>query len=216
MNSKLYVKNPDESDLGRKIISHSISFIKDKGFEEFTFKKLAKEIKSTEAGVYRYFENKHLLLTYLTAWYWSWLEYQIKVNTTNVKDKELKLNKVIELIMMNGSHAIKSDYIDEYNLHQIIVNDSVKTYHNHRVSKDNKDQLFQPYKELCAFIGSIILEFNPKYAYPKSLASSIIEIAHAQVYFMNNLPKLTDFGDNKDEAQIISFLQHLLFSSLKK
>ena len=49
MNNKLYLKNPDESELGRKIISHSITMIKDKGFEEFTFKKLAKNIGSTEA-----------------------------------------------------------------------------------------------------------------------------------------------------------------------
>jgi len=216
MNNKLYLKNPDESELGRKIISHSITMIKDKGFEEFTFKKLAKNIGSTEAGIYRYFENKHCLLTYLTAWYWSWLEYQIQVQTNNMKDIELKLNKVIELVMMKSSHNVKSDYINENNLHRIIINDSTKTYHNQRVSQDNKDQFFNPYKDLCAFIGSVILEFNPKYAYPVSLASTIIEIAHAQVYFLYNLPKLTDFGDSKDEAQIISFLQHLTFSSLSK
>jgi hypothetical protein len=31
---------------------------------------------------------------------------------------------------------------------------------------------------------------------------------------MNNLPSLTDFGKNKDEAEIVSFLEDLVFSSL--
>ena len=51
------------------------------GFEQFTFKKLARAIGSTEASVYRYFDNKHRLLTYLIAWYWKWMEYQINYRT---------------------------------------------------------------------------------------------------------------------------------------
>ncbi len=216
MNNKLYLRNPDESDLGKKIISESITLIKKNGFESFTFKKLAKSISSTEAGIYRYFENKQRLLTYLTAWYWSWLEYQIHVQTNNMKDKELKLTRVIEIIMMKLESEIKSDYIDEDNLHQIIINESVKTYHNHKVSQNNKDQIFKPYKDLCSSFGDIILEFNSKYKHPKTLASTIIEVAHAQTYFMHNLPSLTDFGDNKDEDQIIEFLESITFSLLKK
>ena len=37
--------------------------------EEFTFRKLAQKINTTEASVYRYFENKHRLLIYILAWY---------------------------------------------------------------------------------------------------------------------------------------------------
>ena len=62
MNEKLFLRNPEESELGRKIIEFSIILIHKIGFEAFTFKKLAKEINTTEAGVYRYFENKHRLL----------------------------------------------------------------------------------------------------------------------------------------------------------
>lgn len=35
------------------------------GYEAFTFKKLAEDIGTTEAGIYRYFENKYKLLVYL-------------------------------------------------------------------------------------------------------------------------------------------------------
>jgi hypothetical protein len=41
-------------------------------------------------------------------------------------------------------------------------------------------------------------------------------MAHFQNFFMNNLPSLTDFGQDKDEAKIVKFLEDLVFSSIKK
>ena len=64
LNNGLYLKEPQDSKLGRNIIKHSILLIDKFGFESFTFKKLAEEINSTEASIYRYFENKHLLLLF--------------------------------------------------------------------------------------------------------------------------------------------------------
>ena len=54
-----YLREPESTELGRRIISESIRMIDALGFEQFTFKKLGAEIGSTEASVYRYFENKH-------------------------------------------------------------------------------------------------------------------------------------------------------------
>ena len=67
-----------------------------------------------------------------------------------------------------------------------------------------------------AVIADIILESNPKYKYPRSLASTIIEMAHFQNFFMTNLPSLTDFGKTKDELKVVSFLEDLVFSSIRK
>ncbi|WP_225986467.1 TetR family transcriptional regulator [Rufibacter sp. LB8] len=55
LNQKLFLRNPDQTELGRTIIKESIRLIDDLGFEHFTFKKLANHIQSTEASVYRYF-----------------------------------------------------------------------------------------------------------------------------------------------------------------
>ncbi|NOQ63341.1 MAG: TetR family transcriptional regulator [Methyloprofundus sp.] len=214
MNEKLFLRNPEKSELGRKIILHSIQLIHQNGFEDFTFKKLAKEMGSTEAGIYRYFENKHKLLIYLMAWYWSWLEYQVGFHTHNMKDPMLKLKKVIKLLSSTVEDDLRTDHIDESRLHQIIITEGSKTYLTRSVSEDNKDQLFKPYKDLCAVLGNMILECNPSYKYPKSLASTIIEMAHLQNFFMNNLPSLTDFGGNKDEAEVIEFLEDLVFSAI--
>ena len=75
LNEKLYLRDPQDTKLGRKIIRHSILLIDEIGFEQFNFKKLAERIESTEASVYRYFENKHLLLVYLLCWYWEWTKF---------------------------------------------------------------------------------------------------------------------------------------------
>ena len=214
MNEKLFLRDPGKSELGKSIILHSIQLIHLNGLESFTFKKLAEAVGTTEAGIYRYFENKHRLLIYLTAWYWSWLEYQVSFKTNNIKDPVVKLKMVIKLLATTVEGDFKSSDIDEGILHQIVITEGSKTYLTKRVSDDNKDHLFKPYKDLCAVIGSMILECNPRYKYPKSLATTIIEMAHFQNFFMNNLPSLTDFGKNKNEQDIVRFLENLAFSSL--
>ena len=216
MNEKLFLRDPEQSELGKKIILHSIQLIYKNGFEAFTFKKLALDIGTTEAGIYRYFENKHRLLIYLTAWYWSWLEYQVSFQINNIKDPIVKLKTVIKLLATSVEDDSKTLYVDESILHQIIITEGTKAYLTKRVSEDNKDHLFKPYKDLCAVIGNMILECNPEYKYPKSLASTIIEMAHFQNFFMNNLPSLTDFGQDKNESEIVVFLEDLVFSSIKK
>lgn len=214
MNEKLFLKNPEQSGLGRKIIKHSIEMIHQHGFEAFTFRKLAELIGTTEAGVYRYFENKHRLLIYIVAWYWTWLEYQVAYRTNNISDPVVKLKMIIQLLATTVEDDLNTSYVDESLLHQIIITEGSKTYLTKRVTEDNKDRLFKPYKDLCAHIADIVLECNPNYGYPKSLASTIVEMAHFQNFFMINLPSLTDFDQKKDEDGIIAFLEHLVFSSV--
>jgi hypothetical protein len=216
MNEALFLRNPEQTELGKKIIMHSIQLIHNNGFETFTFKKLAKEVGTTEAGIYRYFENKHRLLLYIVAWYWGWLEYQISFHTNNIIDPTIRLKLVIKLLATAVKDDEKTSYVNESLLHQIVISEGSKAYLTKHVSEDNRHHFFKPYKDLCAVIGGLILECNPKYKYPKSLASTIIEMAHFQNFFMNNLPSLTDFGKNKDEVKIISFLDDLVFSSINK
>lgn len=216
MNEKLFLKNPELTELGKKIINHSLQLIYNYGFEAFTFKKLADVIGTTEAGIYRYFENKHRLLIYIVAWYWSWLEYRVAIHTLNIENPVAKLKKVIRLLVTTVEDDIKTSYVNDAILHQIIITEGSKTYLTKKVSEDNKDQFFKPYKDLCAVIGTIILACNPHYLYPKSLATTIIEMAHFQAFFMKNLPALTDFGKHQDEADIALFLESLVFSSIEK
>ena len=216
MNEKLFLKDPEQTELGKKIILHSILVIYKSGFESFTFKKLAEDIGTTEAGIYRYFENKHKLLMYITAWYWSWLEYRVAIHTLNVTDPLIKLKKIIALLATTVEDDISTSHVNEGILHKIIIAEGSKAYLTKHVTEDNKDQFFKPYKDLCAKIGEVILECNPKYGYPKSLSSTIVEMAHLQNYFMHNLPSLTDFANVKDESRVVKFLEDLVFSCIRK
>jgi hypothetical protein len=152
----------------------------------------------------------------LTAWYWGWLEFQISFHTNNINDPTEKLKRVIKLLAAAVEDDEQTKYINESLLHQIVISEGSKAYLTKQVEEDNKQHFFKPYKDLCAVVGTIISECNPAYKYPKSLASTIVEMAHFQNFFMNNLPSLTDFGNKKEESEIISFLNDLVFASLNK
>ena len=216
INEGLFLRNPEGSELGKKIIKHCIQMSHKNGFEAFNFKKLAEDIGTTEASVYRYFENKHKLLIYLTSWYWGWVEFQISFHTNNIIDPILKLKKVIKLLATNVEDDTQTSHVNESLLHQIVIAEGSKAYLTKQVAEDNKQHFFKPYKDLFDVIGKIILECNPQYKYPKSLASTIIEMAHFQNFFMYNLPSLTDFEKTKEETEIIAFLNNLVFSSIRK
>jgi hypothetical protein len=215
MNPSLFLRDPEGTDLGKNIIQHSIQLIHDTGFEAFTFKKLAESIGTTEAGVYRYFENKHKLLVYIISWYWRWLDFQIGYQTKNLTNPVSKLKKVITILATTVEDDLMTGHVDESILHQILISEGSKAFLTKQVNQDNKQEYFKPYKDLCNTVGEIILECNPKYKYPHSLASTIIEMAHLQNFFMNHLPSLTDFSKSKNESEIIKYLEELVFNTIR-
>lgn len=216
INEKLFLRNPEESELGKKIIQHGIVLIHKMGFEVFTFKKLAVEVGTTEASIYRYFENKHRLLLYIVDWYWSWQEYRLIFQTNNIKDPEEKIKIAIRLLSAQVEDDMTTTYIDEKLLYEIVMAEGAKSYLTKHVTEDNKARFFKPFKDLCARVAGFVEEYNADYSFPFSLSSTIIEMAHSQKFYMQNLPALTDFGNSKDESKIISFLESLVFSSIKK
>lgn len=215
MNDKLFLRNPEDSLLGKRIVSQGLVLINKLGFEDFTFKKLAAEIETTEASIYRYFENKHRLLVYLITWYWSFLEYKVLFSLNNINDPEVKLKTIIRLLVMVPERAKSAEFISEFEAYELVKWESSKAYLTRNITKDNKDRLFKPYKDLCQRIAEIIKEYNAKYKYPYFLASTILEMSHAQQFFMENLPALTDSA-TPDDKKLISFLEQLVFSSIQK
>ena len=163
MNEKLFLRNPEETELGRKIIQHSITLIHKIGFEAFTFKKLAEEITTTEAGIYRYFENKHRLLIYIVDWYWNWQEYCLIFHSINIKNPETKIKKAIQLLSVHVEDDMTTDHINEKLLYEIVMCEGAKSFLTKHVTEDNKAKLFKPFKDLCARIAGFIKEYNPKY-----------------------------------------------------
>jgi len=214
MNPALYVRDPDSSELGRNILKHGIALIESIGFEEFTFKKLAADIGTTEASIYRYFENKHRLLTYLTTWFWTWMEYQVIFHTNNLANASLKIETIINMLTHEAKDQFIMEHVDKNVLNKIVIAEGNKAYLTKHVHEDNKAMIFKPYKDLCHRIAEIFLEYNPAYPYPHSLASTLIETAHHQLYFSKNLPRLTDFSSDNQHDLLSGFLSQLIFNSL--
>ena len=214
----IYQRDPEQTKLGRKIINYGIKLIDELGFEAFTFGKLAKEISSTEASIYRYFENKHNLLVYLVSWYWSWLEYQIDYQTNNIEDAEKKLKIVLRIISEVSQKESSFSHIDEQALHRIVVCESSKSYYTKSVDDENQLNFFRSYKSLCQRISDIMLEYNQEYPYARALSSTILESAHQQIYFSQHLPSLTELRvkNTDDYIKVVNYLEFLVFNQLKK
>ncbi len=215
INERIFLKDPDSSKLGRSIVETAIRMIDQVGFEQLTFKKIAEAIDSTEASVYRYFENKHKLLVYLVSWYWNWLEYQLVFSTNNVASAEQRLRIAIRVISQPHSEQDPLVPLDAAALHRIVVGESPKAYLSKEVDADNRDGYFQSYKRLCGRIAEIVREIDPQYPYPTSLVSTLIESAHNQTFFAQHLPRLTEITKGK-ESDITDFLVDTAFRVLGK
>ena len=204
VHDKLHVKDPETSDLGKKIIQHSILLIDEIGFELFTFKKLGERIQSNESSIYRYFENKHKLLLYLSSWYWAWMEYNIVFTTTNLQNPVEKLEKAIEIITQNISDDLSTPHINEAILNRIIVSEFTKTFLTKEVDEENKEGFFIVYKRVILRIVEIIQEVNPAYKYARTLATTIIEGGLHQQFVKQHFKTITDFSptDNISEFYI--------------
>ena len=214
INENVYLKDPLSSDLGKKIVRASIDLIAELGFDDFTFKKLAKEISSTEASVYRYFENKHNLLAYLVMWYWRWVEYRLIMRTMNIEDPEVRLKNCLEVLTERVTEDDTVTQVNEVKLQSIVIEESSKVYLNKKVEEDNRHGFFRPYMDVVDRIAGIIEEMRPDFKYPQMLVSTVIEGAHHQRFFSTHLPRLTNIVDGEDA--ICSFYGQLTQKILKK
>ena len=214
VNENVYLKDPEKSELGKKLVKHSIDLIAQIGFEAFTFKKLAADVATTEASVYRYFENKHRLLLYIISWYWKYMDFLLDYQLQNIADPKQKITSIISLF----THELPSSMGGlDYNkklLHQIVISESSKVYLTKEVISINQNEVFSPYKDLCAKIAAVITSYNKKYPYPKSLSTTIIEVSHQQQFFSIFLPRLTDVTSKNKNMLVNNFLEDLVFKTI--
>lgn len=213
VNDSVYLKDPDSTELGRTMVKEGIELIDELGFEAFTFKKLGQKIGSPESTIYRYFENKHRFLLYITSWYWAWLEYRLVVSTANINDPEECLSKAIGLLTLAVEEDSDFAHINEVKLNKIVISESIKAYHTRKVDAENKQGCFSGYTNLVKRVAGMILQVNANYEYPNMLVSTLIEGAHQQTYFSEHLPSLTDCSDKK--PVLGDFFNTMVFSMIK-
>jgi AcrR family transcriptional regulator len=212
VNEKLYVKNPETSDLGKKIIQNSILLIDEIGFENFTFKKLGEKINSNESSIYRYFESKHKLMLYLSSWYWGWIEYRLVFATNNLNDPIERLQKAITIVTEKIEDDQTTLHINESILNKIIIQEFTKTLITKEVDEENKEGYFLVYKRVINRIIEMILQVNPDYPFAKSLSSSIVEGALHQHFLKDHLTTITNCDKNNSPTE---FYIHLATNLLR-
>ena len=213
VNEKIYLKDPQTSLLGRKIIQQSIVLMEEMGFENFTFKKLGEQISSNESSIYRYFESKHKLLIYLSSWYWGWMEYRLVFETNNIQNPMDKLKKAITIVTEKIEDDSKTEHINEAILNKIIIAEFTKTFHTKEVDQENKEGFFLVYKRVISRIIEMIQEVNPEYPFAKSLASSIVEGSLHQHFLKDHLKTITNCDENNSPT---NFYINLVENTLKQ
>jgi AcrR family transcriptional regulator len=213
-NENIYLRDPEGTELGKQIVKHAIELIHKLGFEHFTFKKLAHEMNTTEASIYRYFTNKHRLLLYILNWYWSYMEYLVVVQLDPIQDLGAKIERLVELFTRELPEL---PGLPDYNrnvLHQIVISESSKVYLIKEVNEINKNEVFKPYKDLCSRVSELIKAYHPAYLFPHSLSTTLIETAHSQLFFSTHLPKLTDVKSGDPITFVEQYLKDLVFKAL--
>lgn len=212
INPSLYVKDPNSSLLGNKIVIEGISILDEMGFEQFTFKKLALKIETTEASVYRYFESKHQFLLYLINWYWGMIEYRLAFETANISDAKVKLKKAIHLLTSIPDPEVEIVFDAEVTLKRVVINEASKVYFTKEVDKENEHGAYAVYKSIVSKVVEILEEINPNYPYGAMLVTTIIESSNQQRFFGEHLPRLTNTSPQKDTYE--QFALDLVFKSL--
>jgi AcrR family transcriptional regulator len=211
VNEKIYVRDPESTLLGKKIIAHSILLIDEIGFELFTFKKLGEKIGSNESSVYRYFENKHKLLVYLCSWYWSWMEHRLVLGTSDSTNPLEKLKKAIAIVTEKVEDDQSTTHINEAVLNKIIICEFTKTLLTKEVDEENKEGFFLIYKRVIHQIAAIVTEVNPDYAYAKSLISTIVEGSLHQYFLKEHMKTITNCNESVSPTDFYLNLIDLIF-----
>lgn len=215
MNEHFSLRDPHQTELGRRILGEGVRLIDELGFEAFTFKKLAAAINSTEASVYRYFENKHKLLLYLVAWYWAWLTYSIDYQIHNLEDPRRRLRLALESLANANIDDPRTTHINEQLLHRIVVAESSKAILTKSVDGERDQGLFQGYVNLVDKLAGIFSEVNPRYPHPKALAVSVIEASRKQLFFAEHIPTVTEMSE-EDSDGLADFMEHLVIQALRR
>ncbi len=207
ISSCLYLKDPESSELGQKILSQSIEMIHELGIENFNFKKLGKQIDSNESSIYRYFENKYRLLQYLSAMYWGIIEYRLVIETNAIDDYSKKLIMALKILTLKPKGIDSYSDYNQMKLRDIIIEEFTKSYHHKDIDNDNDEGNFKIYKRLILRLVEMINKVDPAYNYPKALACQIVEGALQQYYMQRHFKSLTD---RKTDTQVYEFFRDMI------
>jgi len=191
----VFIKDPETSVLGKNIITQGMELIHEMGFDGFTFKKLGTHIGSNESSIYRYFENKHKFLLYLSSWYWAWVEYNLVMETHSINDPKEKIIQAVTVLTRKIDNDSSNTPINLVLIHKIMISEFSKSFLTKSVDQENEQGLFVAYKRVHSRLQGFIKVANPSYNFSASLANTILAGVLQQYYYKDHFPSLTDCSD---------------------
>jgi len=191
----VFIKDPETSVLGKNIITQGMELIHEMGFDGFTFKKLGTHIGSNESSIYRYFENKHKFLLYLSSWYWAWVEYNLVMETHSITDPKEKIIQAVTVLTRKVDNDSSNTPINLVLIHEIMISEFSKSFLTKSVDQENEQGLFVAYKRVHSRLQGFIKVANPSYNFSASLANTILAGVLQQYYYKDHFPSLTDCSD---------------------
>ncbi len=203
------LRNPQATQLGQRIIEGSIFLIDELGFEQFTFKKLAQSVGTTEASVYRYFASKQKLLLYLINWYWGRLECRLLLESQGGSVKE-RLDKALDLVLI--LKATSMSFASEKRLQRIVIHEAPKVFLTKAVDADHQTGYHAIYTEIVRYVSDLVRAYQPACKYPEMLVSTLLEGSLQQRFFSEHLPEVTNASEQEDAVAV--FYKQLFFSFL--
>lgn len=206
---EIALRNPQATQLGQRIIEGSILLINELGFEQFTFKKLALSVGTTEASVYRYFASKQKLLLYLINWYWGRLECRLLLQTQGGNPKE-RLTKALELLLVPQASSLS--FTNEKRLQRIVIHEASKVFLTKAVDADHQTGFHRIYSQIVHYISDLVRAYHPKCKYPEMLVTTLLEGSLQQRFFGQHLPEVTNASEQEDAVAV--FYTQLFFSYL--
>lgn len=209
--SRMAQHDPSLSRTGLKILNTAIQMIADEGYEVFHLSRLAEKADTVESTVYRYFENKHKLLLYISGWYWAYLDFSIDYESRNLNEPRQILNKAIE--MMAGKDLPQNNSLigDPQLIHRIIIMEFSKIYITQLALEDNKEGYFVYFKSFVNKIAKLLSEVMSGYKFPRSFAFLLVSGIYQQAYVAEKLPALSEFDFKEPLDKFLSrFMNNLI------
>jgi AcrR family transcriptional regulator len=216
VSDRLYLKDPESSALGRNILTTSVQIIDEIGMERFTFKKLANTLQTTESSVYRYFENKHMLLLYMSTWYWSWLETYMVFRTANLTDPKDKLRIMISILCKDDWENKVMNSMNLNLLKRIVVSESPKAYMAKQTGNLPMDEIFRGFEQLCLRFEELFRVINPEFRHTRRLSSTMIEGVLQQTFYVTYLTSFSSIEENQKDDSISLFFYDMSMAMLMK
>lgn len=146
LNEHLYLRDLHATALGRRLLTESVRLLDEIDLEVFTFKSKTLALRSTEASLYRYFENKHRLLTYLVSWHWAWMRFRVSFTMTNVVAPRQRLHLALVTVCAPTSDPPATLDLNKEVLYRVVMAEAREAYLTKEVDADNQAGLFREYK----------------------------------------------------------------------